>query len=169
MLYHGIPVNQSEFCMYISYFDYSRFSIIHNIPTLCNILIQYKSCDYLLVFGIQNIYIYYCFFSQINTSYSNFLTAFLISSSLRLHQHLILNVEIVFNNDSNIFLSLSILSAANYMISRKCNQLRLHIQKNIHMTYKQDFYKNKYKEIYDLFLEYLVPFMDDLEHLALIE
>ena len=37
------------------------------------------------------------------------------------------------------------------------------------MTYKQDFYKTKEKEIYDLFLEYLVPVMEDIEHPALIE
>ena len=28
-----------------------------------------------------------------------------------------------------------------------------HIKKNMHMTYKQDLYNNKEKEIYDLFLE----------------
>ena len=37
------------------------------------------------------------------------------------------------------------------------------------MTYKQDFYKNKEKEIYDLFLEYFFTVMEDLEHPALIE
>ena len=37
------------------------------------------------------------------------------------------------------------------------------------MTYKQYFYKNKEKEIYDFFLEYLVPVMDNIEHPALIE
>ena len=46
---------------------------------------------------------------------------------------------------------------------------QLHIQKNMHMTYKQDFYKDKQKEIDDLFLEYLVPAMEDIEHPALIE
>ena len=39
----------------------------------------------------------------------------------------------------------------------------------MHVTYKQDFYKNKEKELDDLFLEYLVSVMDDLEHPALIE
>ena len=39
----------------------------------------------------------------------------------------------------------------------------------MHIIYKQDFYKNKEKEIYDLFLEYLVPVMDDLDHPTLIE
>ena len=39
----------------------------------------------------------------------------------------------------------------------------------MHMTYKQDFYKNKWKEIYDFFLEYLVTVMDDLENPARIE
>ena len=37
------------------------------------------------------------------------------------------------------------------------------------MTYKQDFYKTKDKEIDDLFLEYIVPVMDDLENPAWIE
>ena len=37
------------------------------------------------------------------------------------------------------------------------------------MIYKQDFYKNKDKEIDDLFLEYLVTIMDDLDHPPLIE
>ena len=34
-----------------------------------------------------------------------------------------------------------------------------HIHKNLHMTYKQEFYKTKQSEIYDLFLEYIVPVM----------
>ena len=37
------------------------------------------------------------------------------------------------------------------------------------MTYKQDLYKNKQSYIDDLFLEYLVPIMKYIEHLALIE
>ena len=37
------------------------------------------------------------------------------------------------------------------------------------MIYKQDFYNNKEKEIDDLFSEYLVPVMDDLDHPVLIE
>ena len=46
---------------------------------------------------------------------------------------------------------------------------QLHIQKNMHMTYKQDFYTTKEKEIYYLFLEYLVTIVEDIEHPALIE
>ena len=46
---------------------------------------------------------------------------------------------------------------------------KLNIQKNIHMTYKQDFNKTKEKEIDDFFLEYLVPVMEDVEYPALIE
>ena len=46
---------------------------------------------------------------------------------------------------------------------------QLNIQKNIHMTYKQDFNKTKEKEIDDFFLEYLVPVMEDVEYPALIE
>ena len=45
---------------------------------------------------------------------------------------------------------------------------KFHIHKNMHMTYKQDFYNTKESEIYDLFLEYLVPVMKDLENPALI-
>ena len=37
------------------------------------------------------------------------------------------------------------------------------------MFYKQDFYKNNEKEIYDLFIEYLVPVTDDIDHPDLIE
>ena len=37
------------------------------------------------------------------------------------------------------------------------------------MIYKQDLYKKKEKEIDDLFLEYLVPVMEDLDHPALFE
>ena len=42
------------------------------------------------------------------------------------------------------------------------------MNKNMHMTYKQDFYKTKETELDDLFLEYLVPVMEDLEHPTLI-
>ena len=37
------------------------------------------------------------------------------------------------------------------------------------MTYKQDLYINKEKDICDLFLECLVSFIDDIEHPALID
>ena len=37
------------------------------------------------------------------------------------------------------------------------------------MTYKQDFYKTKQKEIDDLFLEYLVPVTKDIEYHAFIK
>ena len=37
------------------------------------------------------------------------------------------------------------------------------------MTYKQDFYKTKYTETDNLFMEYLVSVMEDIEHPALIE
>ena len=45
---------------------------------------------------------------------------------------------------------------------------KIHIQKDMHLIYKQDFYKNKKKEIYELFIEYLVPIMDDLDHPSFI-
>ena len=46
---------------------------------------------------------------------------------------------------------------------------QMHIHKNMHMTYMQEFYGPKLKEIDNLFLEYLVTVMKDLEHPALIE
>ena len=49
------------------------------------------------------------------------------------------------------------------------NIKQLHIQKNMHMIYKQVFYNNKEKEMDNLFLEYLVPVMEDFEHPTLIE
>ena len=58
----------------------------------------------------------------------------------------------------------------NKAISAVENTIKqLHIQKDMHMIYKQDFYKNKEKEIDDLLLEYLVLVMYNLEHPALIE
>ena len=39
----------------------------------------------------------------------------------------------------------------------------------MHLIYKQDFYKYIQKEIYELFIEYLVPIMDNIDHPALIE
>ena len=58
----------------------------------------------------------------------------------------------------------------NNTISAVANTIKLfHIHKNMHMTYKQDFYNNKYNLIDDLFLEYLVPVMAYLENPALIE
>ena len=58
----------------------------------------------------------------------------------------------------------------NEAISAVANTIKkLHIHKNMHMTYKQDFYKTKESEIDDLFLEYLVHVMKYLEHTALIE
>ena len=43
------------------------------------------------------------------------------------------------------------------------------IHKNMHMAYKQDFYKAKETGKYDLFMEYLVPVMEDIENPALIK
>ena len=37
------------------------------------------------------------------------------------------------------------------------------------MTYKKDFYKTEEREIDDLFMEYLVPIMEDIEHPTMIE
>ena len=58
----------------------------------------------------------------------------------------------------------------NEAISTVANTIKqLNIQKNMHMTYKKDLYKTKENEIDDLFLEYLVLIMEDIEHPALIE
>ena len=50
----------------------------------------------------------------------------------------------------------------------KHNQ-KLHIQKNMHLIYKQDFYKDKQGETYDIFIEYLVPVVYDIDHPVFIE
>ena len=53
--------------------------------------------------------------------------------------------------------------AKNIEISSIANTIKqLHIQKNMHLLYQQDFYKDKQKEIYKLFIEKLVPIMDYL-------
>ena len=58
----------------------------------------------------------------------------------------------------------------NSALSTIANTIKqLHIDENMHMTYKEDFYKTKQIEIDDFFLEYLVPVMKDLEHTALIK
>ena len=45
----------------------------------------------------------------------------------------------------------------------------MHTQSTFNLIYKQDVYNDKQKEIYDLFIEYLVTVMDDIDHTALIE
>ena len=58
----------------------------------------------------------------------------------------------------------------NEALSAVANTIKqLHNNKNIHMTYKQDFYKTIESEIDGLFLEYLAPVMKDLDHPALIK
>ena len=58
----------------------------------------------------------------------------------------------------------------NKQISALANTIKkFHTQKDMHMIKKQDLYKNKEKEIYDLFLEYLVTVMENIDHPALIE
>ena len=48
----------------------------------------------------------------------------------------------------------------NKALSSIANTIKLfHIHKNMHMTYKQDFYNTKHSEIDDFVLEYLVPIM----------
>ena len=52
---------------------------------------------------------------------------------------------------------------------RRKHHKKLHIQKNMHFIYKQYYYEDKLKEIYDIFIEYLVPIIDNIDHPALIE
>ena len=39
----------------------------------------------------------------------------------------------------------------------------------MHLVYKQDYYKDKQKDIDYIFIEYLVPIVDYLDHPSLIE
>ena len=39
----------------------------------------------------------------------------------------------------------------------------------MHLIYKQDYYEDKQKEIYDLFIDYLVPIMHNLDHPEFVE
>ena len=59
--------------------------------------------------------------------------------------------------------------AKNTAISSVAKSLKMHIQKNIHLIYKQEFYKDKQNEIYELFIEYLVPIMENIDHPELIK
>ena len=57
----------------------------------------------------------------------------------------------------------------NKAISTVENTIKqLQIHKDIHIIYKQQFNKEKQKEINNLFLEYLVPIMENLDHPELI-
>ena len=77
---------------------------------------------------------------------------------------LILRINIVDQLKTDYFM------VKNDTLSAIANTIKpLHIHENMHMTYKQDFYKTKDKEIYDLLLEHLAPVMKDLEHPALIK
>ena len=59
--------------------------------------------------------------------------------------------------------------AKNTAISSVANTIKkLHIQNNMHLTYKQDLYKDKQTEIYERFIEYLVPIMENIDYPALI-
>ena len=44
----------------------------------------------------------------------------------------------------------------------------MHIILNMQLTYKQDLYKDKQTEIYERFIEYLVPIMENIDYPALI-
>ena len=60
--------------------------------------------------------------------------------------------------------------AKNKAIYSVANTIKkLHIQKIMHLIYKQELYKNKQKEIDEHLIYYLVTIMGDLDHPALIE
>ena len=60
--------------------------------------------------------------------------------------------------------------AKNTEISSVANTIKKwHIQSNFNLIYQQDLYKDKQKEIYDSFIEYLVSVMYDPDIPALIE
>ena len=53
----------------------------------------------------------------------------------------------------------------NTAISSVANTIKqFHIWKNMHMTYKQDFYKDKKPKIDEFCIEYLVPIIDNIDH-----
>ena len=60
--------------------------------------------------------------------------------------------------------------AKNTAISSVANTIKkLHIQYNLHLTYKKNFYNDKQKEIDELFDKYHMPLINNLDHPALIE
>ena len=57
----------------------------------------------------------------------------------------------------------------NKAISSVANTIKIfHIHKNMQLLNKQDLYKDKQKEKDELFIEYISPIMDDLDHTALV-
>ena len=75
-----------------------------------------------------------------------------------------LRINLIDKMDTDFFM------AKNKSISSVANTIKkLHIQINMHFIYKQDYYKDKQEEIYDPFIEYLVPVMYDLDHPELVE
>ena len=105
MLYQGPPVIHYELFLYISYCNCSCVSIIHNIPTRCNI-----------VFITKVVIIYWCVVFKLSTSiifsFPQLLHLIAIfcfvffSTPPGLYQHLILNIENTFNNDGKRFIIL---------------------------------------------------------------
>ena len=78
--------------------------------------------------------------------------------------------DVIFRNNMIDQMDIIFFMAKNKAISSVANTIKkLHIQKNMHLIYKQDYYKDKQEEIYDLFIEYLVLVMEDIDHPALVE
>ena len=77
--------------------------------------------------------------------------------------------DVILRTNINNQLDTDYVMVKNKAISAVANTTKkLNIQKDMHMIYKQDFHMNKEKEIYDLFLEYIVLIMENLHHPALI-
>ena len=75
-----------------------------------------------------------------------------------------LRINVIDQLDTDFFM------AKSKGISYVSNTIKtLHIQKNMHLIYKQDFYKDKQKEIVEIFIRYLVLIMGDHDHPELIE
>ena len=81
-------------------------------------------------------------------------------------QLILLPNDVILRINLNNQLDTIFVMAKIYAVSNTIKQL--HIRIDMHVIYKQDLYKEKQKEIYVFFLEYIVPIMNDLDHLALI-
>ena len=60
-----------------------------------------------------------------------------------------------------------VIKKSNFLCSK--HHKKLYIQKNMHLIYKQDYYEDKLKDKYDLFIDDLVPIMENIDNHTLIE
>ena len=56
---------------------------------------------------------------------------------------------------------------AIYSVANTIN--KCHLQSDLHLIYKQNFYHDKIDEINTIFYEYHIPLLNNLDHPALIE